>query len=437
MNFKTIFLLCTIISCFKHISASEVSLPEIEKQQLVKKWLKAAENGDLTQMQKLSKHIDINAAEADGYNALFYAGYYGHENIVKFLLESGINVNAQNKKGETALARLIAEHADIAKLLLQVPTINVNLQDKQGYTALHNIAMMGRDDSIGTMKLLLQIPGIDVNPKDRENYSPLMRAVEFDCIDAVKLLLQVPTIDVNIKNQQGNSALMRATDEEHPEIFKLLVEFPKTDINAANKYGLCPLVYAAYRGLLDDVRLLLQHPAININAQDNDGTNALLTAVEYGHENIVKLLLQQPALRLTDHDYSRAVEINKAKKDKQPIFEKLIKQKIELITHAFEALSAVAKIIADGTISKADRQKLFEKLKGVINELGENIVNADGKTLLDKAFELNCPTLIEFLLQNAKDPQEHLARFPFEFISPSSYIFKYFINLAYGQEPKR
>lgn len=45
----------------------------------------------------------------------------------------------------------------------------------------------------------------------------------------------------------------------------------------------------------------------------------------------------------------------------------------------------------------------------MIDQLGDDIVDFHGHTLLDKAFLTNRPKVIEFLLTVAKDPQELLA----------------------------
>lgn len=67
----------------------------------------------------------------------------------------------------------------------------------------------------------------------------------------------------------------------------------------------------------------------------------------------------------------------------------------------------------------------------MIEQIGDNIVDINGHTLLDQAFLTNHPKVIEFLLTVAKDPQELLARFPFELANPTSDIFKYFMEVAY------
>lgn len=87
-------------------------------------------------LELLSKGIDINARDMDGYTALLFAASQGSKDIVEMLLKAGADVNAQNIEGQTALMR--AAHfglKDIVKMLI-THKANVNIKDKRGRTAL-------------------------------------------------------------------------------------------------------------------------------------------------------------------------------------------------------------------------------------------------------------------------------------------------------------
>lgn len=61
----------------------------------------------------------------------------GHSQVYEFLLDHGVNLNAQNDRGETALMRAAGrEQLETVKFLLKHGA-RVNLKDSNGSTALN------------------------------------------------------------------------------------------------------------------------------------------------------------------------------------------------------------------------------------------------------------------------------------------------------------
>jgi glutaminase len=64
----------------------------------------AASTGDMYEVQQLTaRGVDINAADYDGRTALHLAASEGHHRVVDFLLSKGANVNAKDRWGNTPL----------------------------------------------------------------------------------------------------------------------------------------------------------------------------------------------------------------------------------------------------------------------------------------------------------------------------------------------
>jgi len=79
---------------------------------------------------------DINALDEDGESALFNVIRMRNIPLIEFLLEANIDVNIQNKKGETVLEKLVyrgMEHSDIIMLLLK-HGIDPTIKNKDGQT---------------------------------------------------------------------------------------------------------------------------------------------------------------------------------------------------------------------------------------------------------------------------------------------------------------
>ena len=79
----------------------------------------AAQKGDTETVNVLIKTgVDVNAQDEEGYTALTYAAERDHREIVNALIAAGAEVNAQTKAGATAL-KYAAEkdHTEIVDLL--------------------------------------------------------------------------------------------------------------------------------------------------------------------------------------------------------------------------------------------------------------------------------------------------------------------------------
>ncbi|KAF2115162.1 hypothetical protein BDV96DRAFT_62639 [Lophiotrema nucula] len=84
----------------------------------------AASNGELERVKRLlngktKEYIDVNAADAEGTPPLVYASCFGHEEVVKVLLDSGANVDIQDKNRWSPLMwAMTNRHKGIVKVLL-------------------------------------------------------------------------------------------------------------------------------------------------------------------------------------------------------------------------------------------------------------------------------------------------------------------------------
>lgn len=368
------------------------------EQQLLKEWFSAVSTGNIEIIQNLISKVDVNTPDEFGSSALDHACWTDNTNLVKLLLQAPkINVNRKNQYGDTALMKAsLRGHENIVRLLLLVTEINVNAQNNHGSTALLNACWNGHENII-------------------------------------KLLLQIPGINVYIQTEEGNIALLFASLKGTENAVKLLLQMPGINVNAQNKHGDTALINACWNGHENIVKLLLEVPGININAQTKDGKNALMSALLCDNGNIVKLLLKFSDIDVNATNKDGETALRLARERGHPVTEHIIKN--ELISKAFESMAVLSK-----TSAPAERNKDLEYLKAIIIELKpysiDNIFDQNGNTLLDKAFAVNCPEIIFYLLQNTKDPQESLARFPFEQINPTSDLFKYFVNLAFDLGPE-
>lgn len=142
---------------------------------------------------------DINAADQDGQTALMTAAKRGDPKVVAVLLASGADGNAVNSKGDTALicaldrtrfhsAESIKEVTEIVQSLLAAH-VQVNVQNKNGETALLRAAM----SNDGRLVRLLLAGGADANACDVLGNSAAVFAYEKGDGEIEKLLSEAAT----------------------------------------------------------------------------------------------------------------------------------------------------------------------------------------------------------------------------------------------------
>jgi ankyrin repeat protein len=148
----------------------------------------AASVGQLGTVQSiLAEHPDqINAYAPDGFFPLALAAFFGHTDIVAFLLDQGADVQqaATNAQRVNALHAASANrHLDIARMLI----------DK----------------------------GIDVNAKQEGGFMPLQEAAQNGQLELVELLLQHGA-DATLQKDDGQTALDVARASNHADVVKAL-----------------------------------------------------------------------------------------------------------------------------------------------------------------------------------------------------------------------
>lgn len=203
---------------------------------------------------------------------------------INAFIDGGINANAQDDDGRTALISAAARgDLDVVNALL-LRGVDPNVKDKRGYTALSHAmeAMYGEVEDA-----LLKRPELNPNSRGLNERSALAGYVWRDDQPRVERLL-VLGADLNLSDADGDTALHGAAKSGNVEIMRMLLD-KGANPNAKNKQGGTPLMWAAVYGNEDAARLLLSRGA-NASAKDNTGVTAAEWAVRNNRDNVASLL---------------------------------------------------------------------------------------------------------------------------------------------------
>lgn len=149
----------------------------------------AAGCGRIDVIQYLISHLGkkiLFYTDENGLNSLFYAAKGNSISSMDFLLKSGVDINALNKKHMTVLLHSIEHQKKKSAQYLIRRDINLELEDHFGRTALIYAARRGY---LSLVKELIA-HGANINHRDCFNQTAFMRAITNKKITVARLLLK-------------------------------------------------------------------------------------------------------------------------------------------------------------------------------------------------------------------------------------------------------
>lgn len=169
----------------------------------------------------LEEGVDVNAKDEDGITALMWAICKENKYIVEMLLKKGADVNAKDKNGISALtlsamspSKWRSRKREIVSMLLEKGA-DVNTMDSFGLTAVM-WAYKDLENFDLDLVSMLRDKGAD------DSGGPIMVASSIGDIDAVKMLLDMEFY-IDKKDNKGWTALMYASFNGHSDIVSMLI----------------------------------------------------------------------------------------------------------------------------------------------------------------------------------------------------------------------
>jgi len=310
--------------------------------------VEAAREGSVERVRVLlASGVDINAKDKNGETALHRAANKGYSQVVELLIANGADVNVRSNWGGTPLYEAAIEgRKEVAELLISAGA-DVNAKDEECYTPLHGAGYGGS----GPVAEILIANGADVNARTDSSQNaetPLHVAAHSSTLKVAEVLI-VKGADVNSKDELGRTCLHIAHGEK---MIELLVA-KGADVSAKDKDGRTPLhfPYGKAEGLL-----VLVANGSNVNAEDNQSRTPL-------H------MVDDMSVREAELLISEGANVNAENK----------KGRTPLHVAAFKGCEKVAKLLIAGGASV-------------------NVKDKDGLTALDYASKSGHKELVETLL---------------------------------------
>ncbi|AUH72563.2 ankyrin repeat domain-containing protein [Legionella sainthelensi] len=277
---------------FQELFSTQEALQNTEALQQVLAFVLSTRNDELLQL--LGEYASHHQ---EAFDALLATNRdYLHQldqGIIDFnALEQGAAINARNKEGQSALhlATLNADKKSISTLIAR--GINVNIQDKYGNTALNRALEkvlykdkneVGRDIA---QQLIAAQAQLDI--KDNDENTPLIIAVKNKDLAMVNGLLEhgacLETLDAHMK-----TALFWAAEKGYEDIFDVLLKHG-ANINGVSYPGeKTPLMAALLKHHFGIAQKILSQKGVAVKQKNRHGTTALHMAAK--NTEILKIAL--------------------------------------------------------------------------------------------------------------------------------------------------
>ncbi|MCJ1383902.1 hypothetical protein MMC17_007016 [Xylographa soralifera] len=263
--------------------------------------------------------LDIEKTNQAGTTPLILAVSSRQDDIVKYLLQKGVNVESRCAKGRAPLSCAVVTGNEVTVILLLDKGASVDTMS-WGLTPLHEAIHSG---DLRMVKLLLSHHA-NINTKASREYvkpkpvtlgrvepdsftshdvecvwTPLFRATSSGREDIVQLLIEQGA-DIDARGPSELTALMLAVKDHHDSVTKVLLD-RDAGTAATDESGWTALHQAAHNSGEIAASLLLEHGAA-VNATCDFGQSPLHIATEQRNNAMIRLLVTKYSANLELQD---------------------------------------------------------------------------------------------------------------------------------------
>lgn len=276
---------------------------------LVGNLFNAIDAWDIEEVERLiSNGVDVDAVNELGETAISYAAGRARFDIVRALLEAGANPNEISEHSLTLLTAAGFGDSSVVETLIKAGA-NINTIIDGRSPLMQAIEWAFSPDDVQIVRLLIEA-GANLEVQDKYGNTALMIAIEKDKSEIVEML-----ISAGASSEQVESVnLLKACQSETIEQIQELLQ-SNANPNVKDTSGLSALGVAAATGNRAVVRLLID-AGVDIEAKDAKGCTPLMAAISKARIEVIQELLQAGAdihavdeynRNVTDHAYDAAI----------------------------------------------------------------------------------------------------------------------------------
>ena len=277
--------------------------------------LLATESGDMDIVKFCTEDLKLNPQDVSFRNetSLMLAAQNGNTTLLSYLLQRGVNLEAEDISGETALFYALESGSENAFHFLVGQQANINHASKDNTTLLIKAAIEGQYD---VMNYLME-KGAAINTKNNKGqtaYNVVISA--FFINDELAMKLIEKGADIEAKNDNGQTLLFIEAEDDHLSKVKYLHSLG-ANIDTRDNDNYRPDIHST--GM---IRFLIENGA-DINARDDDGNTYMCEAIILNDLSLASFLVSK-GIDLDQNCYFEECPLIKAIEDNNFEFVKFL-----------------------------------------------------------------------------------------------------------------
>lgn len=241
-------------------------------------------------------NLDLHSVDDNGNGIFNYAAKKGNINVLKLLVEKGVDYKSLNNLGGNAFlfaaqgTRGHSNSLEVYKYLGELG-LDPNIVTKQGNTPLHRIAYNVKEPEIFDFFLKA---GADVNLADADGNTAFLNAASRNTPEIVSLLAE-NVKDYNYRNHDGQTALMLAVRDNNIDVVSFLLKKGSRVLEKDNNgNSLATYLLASFNerntSEFEAKRKLLQAKGLQLNTIQAEGNTLYHLAAKENSLQLFKLL---------------------------------------------------------------------------------------------------------------------------------------------------
>ncbi|KAI2681643.1 hypothetical protein DTO027I6_4830 [Penicillium roqueforti] len=369
--------------------------------------------------ESLQQGAEIESRDWETQNPpLILAAYYGHADMVTFLLAQGADPYAESggRTQDAITSAVLRNKTAVAEILLD-SGIDANRTDYRGSSLLHLAAESSPLSLKAVVRILIE-RGANLESRNELSQTPLQVACKSGSVEVARCLIESGA-NLNVRSESGSSLLHLAFSEV--KTVELLVQ-KGADIEAKDEQGETPLHLACRDGWVETASFLLDHGA-DIESRSLDGSTPLMRGVlwesiicrELGPTSVTTLLLSRGANPRQGNDFDITPLHCATAKANSALFRLLLRYGADVEPKTRAGVTPLHKLASTGSLDSA-RQLLQRGADAQPRD-------EEGNTPLHMAAERNDVEFISLLLAAGADRlvRNNKGQFPIHVVSKAAH----------------